>query len=222
MPTSYPILLTRPRFRDMALYLAKVGFLEGQKIFKTDNNGTSWTNISGNLPNTPVNWITVDPRNSRFLYAATDTGVYVATDGGVENEQWHRLGSGLPNVPVLQTKISPARRLIAATYGRNVWALDISGLATDVVKIDAATLTGFTGPGGKEFHVLHVSARSSAIPDAKLQVNVPGCVSGAAMQPTGSSYDLTRRVFCPLSKNTATVTSTFGGKASAPVQIFGQ
>jgi len=53
----------------------------------------------------------------------------VATDGGVENEQWQRLGSGLPNVPVMQTKISPTRRLVAATYGRNVWALDISGLA---------------------------------------------------------------------------------------------
>jgi photosystem II stability/assembly factor-like uncharacterized protein len=30
-------------------------------IFQTTNGGTSWTDISGDLPNTPVNWIVVDP-----------------------------------------------------------------------------------------------------------------------------------------------------------------
>jgi photosystem II stability/assembly factor-like uncharacterized protein len=118
-------LAVAPTVRGI-LYVTKVGFLEGQKIFKTKNGGETWTNISGNLPNTPVNWVTVDPANSDFIYLATDTGVYVAKDGGVEDEQWQRLGSGLPNVPVVQTKVLPGRKLIAATYGRNVWVLDIS------------------------------------------------------------------------------------------------
>jgi photosystem II stability/assembly factor-like uncharacterized protein len=118
-------LAVAPTVRGI-LYVTKVGFLEGQKIFKTKNGGETWTNISGNLPNTPVNWVTVDPENSDFIYLATDTGVYVAKDGGVEDEQWQRLGSGLPNVPVVQTKVLPGRKLIAATYGRNVWVLDIS------------------------------------------------------------------------------------------------
>jgi photosystem II stability/assembly factor-like uncharacterized protein len=114
--------------RSGTLYLIKVGFLAGQKIFKSENGGGTWINISGNMPNTPLNWITVDPANPDFIFVAGDTGVFVATDGGVEDEQWQRLGSGLPNVPVVQTKILPARKLIAATYGRNVWTLDISHL----------------------------------------------------------------------------------------------
>src|SRR5262249_45191057 len=59
----------------------------------------------------------------------TNIGVYTATDGGSEGEQWHVLGEGLPNVPVMQLKISPTRKLIAATYGRGVWKLDLSSLA---------------------------------------------------------------------------------------------
>jgi len=61
--------------------------------------------------------------------------VYAATDGGVVGERWQRFGSGLPNVPVMQTKIiaewhTPAgqqarRGIVAATYGRNVWIMDL-------------------------------------------------------------------------------------------------
>jgi hypothetical protein len=105
------------------LYLIKAGFVEGQKIFKTSDGGKIWTNISGNLPNVPLNWITLDPVNPGFIYLATNIGVFVATDGGVEGEQWKTLGTGLPNVPVIQLKIVPGRRLLAATYGRNVWLL---------------------------------------------------------------------------------------------------
>jgi len=65
----------------------------------------------------------------------------LATDGGVEGEEWQKLGSGLPNVPVMQTKVSRSGKLIAATYGRNVWTLNISGgRQTDVVTIANATL----------------------------------------------------------------------------------
>ena len=110
------------------LYLTKVGFVEGQKIFSSADGGNNWTNISGNLPNTPLHWVTVDPVDQNFIFVAGDTGVYVATDGGVEGEEWRRLGSGLPNVPVMQTQISPTRKLVAATYGRGVWTLDISNL----------------------------------------------------------------------------------------------
>jgi len=41
----------------------------------------------------------------------------------------------------MQTKVSRSGKLIAATYGRNVWTLNISGgRQTDVVTIANATL----------------------------------------------------------------------------------
>jgi hypothetical protein len=114
------------------LYLIKIGFLEGQKIFKTTDGGTSWINISGNLPNVPVNWITLDPLNPDFIYVATNTGVFVASDGGVLNESWQTLGTGLPHVPVTQLRIVPGPKLLAATYGRDVWMLTASDQSVDI------------------------------------------------------------------------------------------
>jgi photosystem II stability/assembly factor-like uncharacterized protein len=110
------------------LYVAKVGFQQGHKILKTTTGGQSWINISGNLPNVPVHWITLDRANPNVIYVGTNVGAFVATDGGVEGEQWRRLGTDLPNVPVMQLKISRTRKLIASTFGRGVWSLDLPPL----------------------------------------------------------------------------------------------
>lgn len=151
------------------LYLIKVGFVDGEKIYKTEDSGGHWTNISGNLPNIPLNWVRIDPTNPNLIIVATDIGVFAATDGGVSGEQWKILGSGLPNVPVVQTKISPHKNLIAATYGRDVWTLDISKLEvqpvakckdvtvpTDPDKCSAASVSidnGSTDPDGDSFTI---------------------------------------------------------------------
>ena len=105
--------------------LTKVGFIDGQKVFKTTDGGNSWTNISGNLPNTPIHWVAVDPADSFLIYLSTDLGVYLSEDGGVEGEQWLKLGGNLPTVSVLQTRISPQRRMTASTYGRGIWSMNL-------------------------------------------------------------------------------------------------
>jgi photosystem II stability/assembly factor-like uncharacterized protein len=110
------------------LYVIKVGFLDGQKIFSSADGGDNWLNISGNLPNATLNWVTVDPVHPNFVFVAGDTGVFVITDGGLDREPWRILGTGLPNVPVMQTQISSTRNLVAATFGRGVWTLDVSNL----------------------------------------------------------------------------------------------
>ena len=113
------------------VYMAKEGFVDGQKIYLSHDGGTIWTNISGNMPNCPVNWIAVDPVDPNGLYVATDLGVFYAGDGGVPGENWSVVGYGLPDCPVLQVKVSNTnpRRLVAATYGRGAWTLGIGGTA---------------------------------------------------------------------------------------------
>lgn len=122
------------------LYLIVAGFIDGKKIFKTTDLGNTWTNISGNFPNVPINWITLDPVNGS-IYLATNVGVYVATDGGVTGEQWQKLGTGLPNVPVTQLKITPAGTLLAATYGRNAWILSdpCDKIREELANVDCST-----------------------------------------------------------------------------------
>jgi hypothetical protein len=79
----------------------------------------TWTDISGDLPDVPVNAIAIDSR--RFtIYVGTDIGVFQTRDGGAH---WRQLTDGLPNVAVFGLAIDDDGDLIAATHGRGMFEL---------------------------------------------------------------------------------------------------
>ena len=84
-------------------------------VFETTNGGTSWSDVSGNLPDEPMNDIVFE---NHHLVVAADDGVFVSSDDGAT---WGRLGTELPNVVVDQLTIDPKGTLVAATHGRGVW-----------------------------------------------------------------------------------------------------
>jgi hypothetical protein len=96
------------------------GFSTSQgHVFKTTDSGASWTDISGNLPNLPVNDLVVDADIPDTLYIGTDAGVMVTTDAGTT---WTTLGNGLPRVVVDSLVLQRASRTLrAATHGRSMW-----------------------------------------------------------------------------------------------------
>jgi photosystem II stability/assembly factor-like uncharacterized protein len=97
-------------------------------IFRSTSAGTIWTDISGNLPEAPVNDVIVDPALDSTLYAATDFGVFVTRDLGLH---WQMLGDNLPNVPVVDLRFhAPTRTLVAATYGRSMYTFDLDQLVS--------------------------------------------------------------------------------------------
>ena len=92
-------------------------------IFKTTDKGENWEDISGNLPEAPINDIIIDPENNSVLYIASDVGVFVTRDMGIN---WEVLGSNLPNVPVNDLALhNETRSLVAATYGRSMYKYDL-------------------------------------------------------------------------------------------------
>jgi len=109
-------------------------------VFLTTNTGGTWTDISGNLPNIPVDDLVIDPLIANTLYAATDIGVFATNNGGIT---WSTYGTGLPNVAVLGLTLEPnTRKLAAATHGRSAWIIDLapaSGAAT--LTLSPAALT---------------------------------------------------------------------------------
>ncbi len=90
-------------------------------VWKSDDFGTTWKDISANIPLGPVNVIREDPINKNILYVGTDIGVYVSKDGG---ESWEVLGN-LPSTYVHDLIIHPRDNIIViATHGRGMWVMD--------------------------------------------------------------------------------------------------
>ncbi len=92
-------------------------------VFRSTDMGTSWTDISGNLPQSPVNAFAVDQNNSDVLYLGNDVGAFVSFDLGTN---WEVLGEGLPMVSVYDMKIHPTDNYLAiGTHGRSMYKIDL-------------------------------------------------------------------------------------------------
>ncbi|HZS07159.1 MAG TPA: hypothetical protein VFD58_20150 [Blastocatellia bacterium] len=99
-------------------------------VFVTNDQGATWTNMSGNLPDIPVTSLAIDPFKSNTFYVGTDIGVFQTTDGGTT---WARLGNGMPKVAVFMVRYHEATRsLIAATHGRGIFRLAMANAVTTV------------------------------------------------------------------------------------------
>jgi photosystem II stability/assembly factor-like uncharacterized protein len=94
-------------------------------IFKTSDNGKTWSNISQNLASKGWVWTVVeDPKNSNLLYAGTETGLWFSWNGGAD---WQplRLANLPASVAVRDIQVHPAENdLMIATHGRGIWVLD--------------------------------------------------------------------------------------------------
>jgi photosystem II stability/assembly factor-like uncharacterized protein len=122
-PTANTVYVTFSGFSD-----ATPG-TPGHVFVSTNGIGAAtWTDISGDLPDIPVNAIAVDEGKGKgqlltALYVGTDVGVFESLDGGVH---WRRLSRGMPNVAVFGLAIDSDGHLVAATHGRGMFELSKS------------------------------------------------------------------------------------------------
>ncbi|HWA05361.1 MAG TPA: hypothetical protein VG961_02355, partial [Ignavibacteria bacterium] len=111
------------------LYLSVSGYYfpdnNGGHVFRSTNGGYNWSNISGTLPDAPVNDIMVHypDNNSKQLIIATDAGVFVSDATSIS---WRQVASGFPNTPA--TKLDFNRlsgKLRAITWGYGAWEFNL-------------------------------------------------------------------------------------------------
>ncbi len=103
-------------------------------VYMSDTYGTTWKNISNNLPTSPVNVIREDPVNPDVLYVGTDNGAYVSFNQGAS---WESFIEGLPSVAVHDLAIQKRDKdLVVGTHGRSIYLADISLLQ----KISSSTM----------------------------------------------------------------------------------
>ena len=142
------IAVDRSNYR--VAYLAYNGFgaatpHQSGHVYKTTDAGASWTDISGNLPDIPVNSIVLDPSYPNTLYAATDIGPVVTYNGGAS---WAALGTGFPIVAVDQIDLDPSHgTLLAGTHGRGAWRIDNSSTPVPALVISKSDAGVPVGPG---------------------------------------------------------------------------
>ncbi len=90
-------------------------------IYKTTNNGKSWTSINEGIPyGAFTRVVREDPNRKDLLYAGTEQGMYISWNGG---GSWEPFQLNLPVTPILDLKINQGD-LIVATSGRSIWILD--------------------------------------------------------------------------------------------------
>jgi len=115
------------------VYTTHSGYRDGDNIphiHKSINYGSSWINISGDLPQVAVNDIIIKEGNENILFAATDIGVYYTVNAGIN---WIRLGNNMPLIPVNEIEFNKTKnKIIASTFGRSVQTIDISSVSLGI------------------------------------------------------------------------------------------
>jgi sugar lactone lactonase YvrE len=112
-------------------------------VYESKDGGTTWTDISANLPDIPVNDVVVLPDGS--LVVATDLGVVYRAAG---QAQWTRFGTGLPTTTVMDLSVGPDGNLYVGTHGRGIWRIMLPADTLTAPTGDAATQGGSAGSSG--------------------------------------------------------------------------
>jgi len=96
-------------------------------VFRTEDFGRTWADVTAGLPEGTVYVIAEDRRNPGLLFVGTEAGVFASLDGG---RAWRPFGAGLPpNALVHDLLVHPrANDLVVATHGRGLFVADISPL----------------------------------------------------------------------------------------------
>ncbi|MEL6943631.1 MAG: hypothetical protein AAFO82_13250, partial [Bacteroidota bacterium] len=132
LPSDTYVKKVVPHIRSRSVAYAVMGGVpisgSSQKIFKTTNRGITWQNVTGNLPNIPLNDLVPHPTNSNRLYTCGEFGCFETVNGG---RTWRRWDNGMPNYVLVtemayedSTRINGKFHVFAATYGRGIWKRD--------------------------------------------------------------------------------------------------
>ncbi|MEI6456684.1 MAG: hypothetical protein WCO93_10390 [bacterium] len=150
LPERWITRVATDPFDSQTIYATLSGFRWDEvlpHVLKSTDLGQNWTDITGNLPEFPVNDIVVDPDFPGRLMVGTDAGVYGTENGGLT---WSWIWNGLPAVPIYMMKIhKPTRTVVVGTYGLSSYKANLDDIFTGIRsenKPDEIALSLFPNP----------------------------------------------------------------------------
>jgi photosystem II stability/assembly factor-like uncharacterized protein len=108
------------------VFLATFSGFGAGKVSKTTNGGTSWFDISGDLPDSPTNDVLIYYPGfaTSYYLAAMDIGVFLTTNYGAS---WTELADGLPNTVAMHLDYNLlSNKIRIGTHGRGTWETSIT------------------------------------------------------------------------------------------------
>lgn len=107
-------------------------------VLRSTNTGSTWTNVSGNLPAIGLNDVLIHPTHDSVWVVASDGGVYATQDWG---QNWERVGNNMPVCPVYDMDWDLLEdRLVAGTHARSIMTFPMDSLVPGVI-------SSVSGPG---------------------------------------------------------------------------
>jgi hypothetical protein len=87
-------------------------------VYETRDGGTTWTDISANLPDVPTS--SIKQTATGALVLGSDLGVFYRAPGATS---WQRLGGNFPLTTVMDVEVAGNGTVLAATHGRGIWSI---------------------------------------------------------------------------------------------------
>jgi len=101
------------------IWFTRSGYSADNKIYRSDDAGDNWINVSYGLPNIPANCVVNQTGTNDGVYVGTDLGVYYLDN---TLSSFMPYSNGLPNVIIDELEIQySSNKLRAASYGRGLW-----------------------------------------------------------------------------------------------------
>jgi len=135
--TSFVIAAALNPDDSLEIWVTCGRYEENHKVYRSMDGGWNWTNVSGSLPNVPVNAITfhdTDGSPTGAVYIGTDIGVFYRDD---DLGDWIYFSNRLPRVEVTDLDIDYLGGwLRASTYGRGLWQSELYTTCQDTYALD--------------------------------------------------------------------------------------
>ncbi len=121
-------------------------------VFRTNDYGSSWIDITNNLPDVPTNAIAINPYNTEEIYIGNDLGVYYSINGG---QSWEPYQIGLPDAVIaIDLKISTANnKLWLATHGNGTYRVDLETVPVSTKNNIETSVNIYPNPSSEVIHI---------------------------------------------------------------------
>ena len=134
LPPGIITYIAIAEYNPNKIWLSISNYTKEEKVYTSEDGGSTWTNYSSGLPNVPANCIVIEKGSKSGLYMGTDMGVYYRNR---DMDEWINFSSGLPVVIVNELEIFyPDAKIRAGTYGRGLWESELYSPVTPVLFAD--------------------------------------------------------------------------------------